>query len=239
MLSMLLAAHDDEGVGLTKDELVGQLSFLIFAGFESSIHAVAFAAYLIAQHPAVAARLHDELSARLGGDAPTVAQLPELTYLDEVVKESLRLLSPVPFLLRTTETPEELGGYELPARTELMLSIYHTHRMPEIFPQPRSFTPERWGRINPSTYEYMPFSVGPHMCAGKALALMEMKILLSMMMQRFRLGLPPRANVGRKMLATLGPSDGMWMRVETQDRNFDRSRSDAQGRLAQMVDVDV
>jgi cytochrome P450 len=238
MLSMLLQAHDDEGASLTKDELVGQLSFLIFAGFESTVHALSFAAYLLAQHPEVSAKLHDEVRSLLRGDAPTVEQLRVLPYLDAVVKESLRLLSPVPFLLRTTEESASLGGFELPPRTELMLSIYHTHRMPDLFADPKRFVPERWERINPGPYEYMPFSVGPHMCAGKALALMEMKVVLAMIIQRFRLELSAGTSVDRHMLATLGPRGGMWMRVRPQDRNFAESRApNAGGHLAEMVDL--
>jgi cytochrome P450 len=237
MLAMLLQAHDDEGVGLTKDELMGHLSFLIFAGFESSIHAVAFAVYLLAQHPDVAAKLHDELSAALGGEPPTVEQCRNLPVLDSVVKESLRLLSPVPFLPRTFELPVEVAGYERPARTELLLSVHHTHRMPEIFPQPNRFVPDRWIGFEPTAYQYMPFGVGPHMCAGWALATMEMKVLLAMFIQRFRLDLPAAPRLDRRMRATLGPKQGMWVRVRDQDRQFTRSRGRVTGHLARMVEL--
>lgn len=236
MLAMLLEARDDDGFGMSEDELVGHLSFLVFAGFESTIHAVAFAAYLVAQHPAVAEKLHDELSS-LGGVPPTMEQLRDMPFLDGVVKESLRLLSPVPFLLRITDETVELGGYELPPRTELMLSIYHTHRMPDLYRDPNRFLPERWESIKPSTYEYMPFSVGPHMCAGWALALMEMKVMLAMFSQKVRLEVPANAEINRRMLATLGPRHGMWLRVQPQDRRFSESRATVSGHIAKMVEL--
>jgi cytochrome P450 len=239
MLSMLIAAQDDEGAPLTNDELMGHLSFLIFAGFESTVHAVAFACYLIAQHPDVAARLDEEATSVLGGAPPRVAEFDALPFLDMVIRESLRLLSPVPFLLRTAEDSLALAGYEVPPKTEVILSIYHTHRMPEIYAEPRRFRPERWETLVPTSYEYMPFSVGPHMCAGRALALMEMKILLAMILQRFRLALPERKRIDRQMLATLGPRGGMPMRVETQDRQFFRSRGDVGGHVRAMVDVNL
>jgi cytochrome P450 len=222
---------------MTEDELVGQLSFLIFAGFESTIHAVAFAAYLVAQHPEVAARLYEEVHGLLKGDAPTVDQLKALPYLDAVTKECLRLLSPVPFLIRTTQEEVELGGYLLPPRTEIMLSIYHTHRMSAIYTDPNRFQPERWASIEPSTYEYLPFSVGPHMCAGWALALMEMKVLLSMFVQRFRLDVRPTDRIDRRVMATMGPRPGMFLNVHRQDKNFAASRAPVVGQLARMVEI--
>jgi cytochrome P450 len=237
MLSMLLAAHDEGGVGLTKDELLGHMSFLIFGGFESTIHAVAFAMYLLAQHPEVAASLHDEVTAVLGGHAPTVEQFAKLPVLDRVVKESLRLLSPVPFLLRTIEEPSEVGDYELPPRTELILSLYHTHRMPETFPQPNRFVPDRWIGFEPTTSQYMPFGVGPHMCAGWSLALMEMKVLLSMFIQRHRFELPKATRLDRHLQATLGPRGGMRMRLRPQDREFAKSPGAISGQLARMVEL--
>ena len=237
MLAMLLDARDENGGGMTEDELVGQLSFLIFAGFESTIHAVAFAADLVAQHPEVAARLYEEVHGLLKGDAPTVDQLKALPYLDAVTKECLRLLSPVPFLIRTTQEEVELGGYLLPPRTEIMLSIYHTHRMSAIYTDPNRFQPERWASIEPSTYEYLPFSVGPHMCAGWALALMEMKVLLSMFVQRFRLDVRPTDRIDRRVMATMGPRPGMFLNVHRQDKNFAASRAPVVGQLARMVEI--
>jgi cytochrome P450 len=237
ILSMLLDARDEDGVGMTQDELIGELAFLVIAGFESSIYAMAFTMYLIAQHPEVAASLHDELTAALRGDAPTLDQLNGLPLLDGVVKESLRLLSPVPFIMRSVEAPVELEGHHLPAGTELVMSFHHLHRMPELYPEPRRFLPERWRTLKPGASEYIPFSVGPHICAGWALAMMELKLLVAMFVQRFRLDLPRGARIDRLQRATLRPMQGMWMRVQPQDRRFRESRTRIRGSLATMIDL--
>ena len=68
----------------------------------------------------------------------------------------------------------------------MFVSIYHTHHVPEIYQDPEAFKPERWETINPSIYEYNPFSAGPRFCIGATFAMMEIKIVLAMLLQRFR-----------------------------------------------------
>ncbi|MBE9126529.1 cytochrome P450 [Coleofasciculus sp. LEGE 07092] len=89
----------------------------------------------------------DELQSVLKGEAPTVEQLQQLPLLDRVVKESLRVLSPVPWNGRVTSQPTELGDYALPTGTEVFVSLYHTHHMSELYPDPEAFNPQRWETI--------------------------------------------------------------------------------------------
>jgi cytochrome P450 len=238
LLSTLIHARDEDGTAMSEDELVGQLYLLFFAGFESSMSALGWTSYLLAQHPQVAAALHDELTGTLRGGAPTLAQLGQLPLLDAVIKESLRLFPPVYILTRTLAEPMELGGYQLPERTEIFLSLYHTHRRPELYDEPLRFRPERWAKITPGSWGYLPFGAGAHTCLGWGLAVMELKIMLALMVQRFRLALPASVRIDRRTLAVMSPKPGVRMRVHRQDRRFTESRATVQGHFPTMVELE-
>lgn len=163
-------------------------------------------------------------------------QLAQLTLLDGVVKESLRLLPPAPLNHRIAAHDTELGGHAIPRGTELLSSVYHTHRMPEVYAHPQRFSPERWERLDPGPYAYSPFGAGPRMCIGASFALMEIKIVLAILLQRFRLSLPPGARVGRAVSITMRPDPGLPMRVALRDRDFAASAGGVRGSLVSMVD---
>jgi cytochrome P450 len=239
VLTMMIQACDEDGAAMTEDELIGEVAHHYEAGWVSTRSAIAWITYMIAQHPKIAADLHDELTSTLRGDAPTVEQLRQLPLLEGVIKESLRLFPPIYMTNRSSIEPVELGDYRLPAQTEVLVSIYHTHRLPDLYTEPRRFRPERWRSIDPGTYGYIPFSVGPRTCPGMALAMMQMKIMMAMIVQRVRLELPRGARIDRTGVGTLVPKQGMWMRVRAQDRRFAESRAKIRGSVASMVDLEA
>ncbi len=236
MLSMLIEARDEGGARLSEDELVGHAGVIFAAGHETSSNALSWTLFLLAQHPRVLSDLCDELSATLHGDAPTFEQLAELPLLDHVVKESLRLFPPAPLNHRITARDAELGAYRIPAGTEVLSSIYHTHRMPELYAEPLSFRPERWQGFDPGPYAYNPFSAGPRMCIGATFAWFEIKIVLAMLLQRFRLELVPNQRIDRYFGITLAPAPRVLMRVLRTDRAFARA-APVFGNVLQMVDL--
>lgn len=237
MLSMLVAARDEDGSVLDEDELVGHTGVIFAAGHETSTNALAWTLLLLATHPDVALDLHDELAGVLRGDPPTVEQLARLPLLEAVVKESMRVLPPVPVHPRVIAADTELGGHFLPARTELFLSIFHMHHDPAVFSEPRRFDPSRWSRMRPSTFEYNPFSAGPRMCIGASFAMMEIKIALAMLLQRFRVELPPRAHVNRRVAITMAPRRGLPMRVRLADRGWRAGPRDLRGDVRELFDL--
>jgi len=181
MLSMLLAARDEDGSALDEDELVGHIGVIFAAGHETSTNALAWTLLLLAEHPDTAADLCDELALVLRGEPPTVADLAKLPLLDAVVKESLRILPPVPLHPRVVAEDHELSGFFLPRRTELMLSIFHMHHDPDVFREPRRFLPSRWSTIKPTTYEYNPFSAGPRVASTPMSSVHALRESLSML----------------------------------------------------------
>ncbi|MGB7445395.1 MAG: cytochrome P450 [Coleofasciculaceae cyanobacterium] len=236
VLSMLIQARDEEsGFGLSEDELLGHTGVLFAAGHETSANALTWTLFLLSQHPQIATDLLDELETVLQGSPPTLEQLSQLPLLERVVKESLRILTPVPWNGRVTSQATEMGGYSLPAGTEVFVSIYHTHHMKELYPEPEEFRPERWETIEPNSYEYNPFSAGPRICIGAAFAKMEIKIVLAMLLQRYRLQFLPQTEVDRFGVIVLKPKNGMPMLVHPQDHQFNQGVGGVRGNVREMV----
>jgi len=236
MLAMLMQACDaDSGARLTNEELLGHVGAIFAAAHETSASALTWTLFLLAQHPQIAADLLDELDRVLHGDAPTVEQLAQLPLLEWVVKESLRVLPPAPWNGRVTSQPTALGGYVLPAGTEVLASIYQTHHMPELYAEPEHFNPRRWETIAPTIFEYNPFSAGPRMCIGATFAMLEIRIVLAMLLQRFRLQCLPQRTVDRSGAIVLSPKGGMPMIIHRQDRRFSQSVGRVRGNVREMV----
>lgn len=237
VLATLIAARDEDGQALSDDELIGQTYTLFAAGHETSSNALAWALFFLDQHPAVLADLHDELAGALRGDAPSLEQLAQLPLLERVVKETLRLMPPASLLVRRSAAPFQLGGFGLPEGALIFLSPFITHRLPELWEAPQRFVPGRWERIEPSLYSYLPFGAGPRMCIGTSFALMEIKLALAMIVQRFRLALPAHARVEPELRLTLRPRNGLPMRIATQDRAF--THTPVSGGIHAIVDLDA
>lgn len=234
MLSMLLEARDEAGASLSEDELVGHAGVIFAAGHETSSNALSWTLFLLAQHPAVLADLCEELTSKLHGDAPTFDQLSELPLLDRVIKESLRIFPPAPLNHRVTARDSSLGEYHIPAGTEVLASIYHTHRLPEIYPDPLVFRPDRWIELDPGPYAFNPFSAGPRMCIGATFALFEIKIVLALLLQRFRFELAPRQVIDRQFTITLAPAPRVLMRLERPGAAYKRP-APVRGNTREMV----
>ncbi len=238
LLSVLIQARDEEnGFQLSEDELLGHAGVLFLAGHETSANALTWTFFLLSQHPQVMADLLDELDAVIQGQPPSLEQLQNLTLLELVIKESMRLLPPVTCNGRVTAKPTKLSGYYLPEGTEIFLSIYQTHHMPELYPDPESFKPSRWETITPNNYEYNPFSAGPRICIGASFAMMEIKIILSMLLQRYRFQFVPQHPIDRSGIFVLSPKYGLPMMVQEQDRQFHQGVGKVQGNIREMVNL--
>ena len=235
VLAALIQARDEDGTGMTDMELLGQTTTLLVAGHETSSNALSWTLFLLAQHPDVYAALVDEIEGTLHGAAPRVEQFRDLPLLERVVKESMRLLPPATLQSRVSTAPFALGRYEFPKGAIVTLSQYLTHRLPELYPDPLKFRPARWERIDPSVYEYMPFGAGPRMCIGASFAMMEIKLVLAMLLQRYRLSLLPGTTVDWQVKITLAPKGALPMQVTAQDRQF--SKTPVRGTIHEMVDL--
>ncbi len=235
VLAMLIAARDEDGRGLSDEELVGQTLMLIAAGHATTAHTMAWVLLMLEQHPRVLADLLDELDKVVQGGVPTLEQLPQLTLLDAVIKETLRLFPPILWLARTSMRSFELGPYSLPAGVRLFFSPAITHRLPEIYAQPDRFLPERWTNFTPGPYEYIPFGGGPRRCIGAEFALMELKLVLPLILQRYRLSIPHGTRLKRGGAFFSAPRPGLPMQINAQDHRF--VKSDLRGEIHRSVDL--
>ncbi len=235
VLNTLVTAFDQQSVPMDYSDLIGQATIMFVASYENVASVLTWAMLLLAQHPHAMSELHDELSGALGDAPPTADQLEHLPYLDAVVKESMRVLPPVPFLVRKVMEPTNLGGFELRKNDRVAVSPYITHHSPEIYSQPRRFLPERWFQIKPDPYEYLPFGAGPRACIGKTFAMREIKVALAMIVKRFRFSVPADTRIDRRVQIMMSPKHGLPMTIHPQDGNFQSSR--LRGNIHEMVDL--
>ena len=216
LLSMLLRAEDEDGEGMSDRQLRDEAMTIILAGHETTAIALSWTWYLLGTHPEAEARLSAELEEVLGGRAPAVEDLPRLRYADAVIKESMRLYPPAWAVGREALSDCEIGGFHVPAGTQLFISQYVVHRDGRFFDGPETFDPDRWldGRTEGlPQYAYFPFGGGPRLCIGSGFAKMEAALLLATVAQRFRLepfsGKPPVPQPS----ITLRPKDGVQARL--------------------------
>ena len=217
LLSMLLAAQDDDGGQMTDQQLRDEAMTLFLAGHETTALTMSWTWYLLAQHPEVEAKLHAELDAVLGGRTPTIADLPALKYADQIIKESMRLYPPAYAMGRQALQSFELGGYRIPAKAQIFFFQYVTHRDPRFFSEPETFKPERWTDEfvkQLPRYAYFPFGGGPRLCIGNSFALMETVLILTTIAQRFRLKLVSNEPIKPIPGITLRPENGVQMILE-------------------------
>lgn len=236
VLATLVHVRDEDQDQLSDDELISHVFALFVAGHETTSNALTWIVFLLNQHPQIAADLLDELDGTLHGDAPMAEQLrsPEtLPLLDGVIKESLRLLPPAIIGLRMAAAPCDLGGYAIPQGANVIYSEFVTHRLPELYSEPDRFKPERWATLERSLYEYLPFGAGPHMCIGAGFATHELKVMLAMLLQRYRLAVLPGATIATNV--SMRPTRGMPVRVFAQDRQF--ARVPVRGMINRLVEV--
>jgi cytochrome P450 len=179
ILTLLLAARDEAGQPMTDRELRDELITLLLAGHETTATALAWALQLVLANPTPLAKVRAEIAAVTSGAAVDASHLARLTYLDAVVKESLRLGPVIPNMARRLRRPLVVGGHEVPARSYVAPCSYLTHLRADLYPEPTRFQPERWLNVKPDPYRFFPFGGGVRRCLGVAFALHEMKVVLA------------------------------------------------------------
>jgi cytochrome P450 len=192
LLSMLLAAQDDDGSGMTDAQLRDEVMTLFLAGHETTALALSWSWYLLATHPEAAKKFHDELDRVLKGRTPTVHDMRNLTYTEMIAKETMRLYPPAYAVGREAIEDTELGGFRVPKGSQVFAFQWATQRDARYFEAPETFEPERWTaecaeRI--PKYAYFPFGGGPRQCIGNYFAMMEVVLLMATIGQRFEFSL--------------------------------------------------
>ncbi len=214
LLEMLLRARDADGNPMSNEQLRDEVMTLFLAGHETTAIALSWGCYLVAQNPEVERKLAEELRTVLGDRVPTPDDFSRLQYTEMVLKETMRLYPAVWGIGRRALENCELGGYRVPAGSNIFILQWRTQRDPRFFPDPERFDPERWredpvrsGKI--PRFAYFPFGGGSRACVGAAFAMMEATLLLAMIHQKYRLEVVPGHPIEIFASVTLRPKYGI------------------------------
>jgi cytochrome P450 len=210
LLSMFMLARDEEtGEQMDDAHLQDEVLTMLLAGHETTATVLSWAWILLEQNPDAERKFHAELDSVLGGRLPTVEDVPKLVYTRRVLDETMRLYPPVYILSRKVVEEDTICGYQILAGSTVDISPYVTHRLPEFWPDPERFEPDRFTPEQVAArprYAYYPFLGGPRQCIGNTFALMEGTLILATLAQRHR----PRMVAGYtpkpEPLITLRPS---------------------------------
>jgi cytochrome P450 len=218
ILSLLVGARGEGGEAFTDREVRDQVMTLMFAGHDTSTSTLTFMMHELGRHPEVIGRLCEEQDRVLSGGVPTIDQLEgEMPYLEMVLDEVLRLYPPAWIGPRRAVREFEFGGYTVPRGAYVNYCSWASHRLPEVFPDPEAFIPERFTRERKAALPrgaYVPFGGGSRICIGKRFGQTEVKLVATMLLQRLRLGALPGRTVTVRQMPTLSPKGGLRMRVE-------------------------
>ncbi|MGF1478599.1 MAG: cytochrome P450 [Cyanophyceae cyanobacterium] len=218
LLGMFLEMYDEEtGERMSEVQVRDEVMTMFLAGHETTASSLSWTFYLIARHPQIEADLRAELRTVLGDRLPSLSDLSQLQLLDRVIKESMRLYPPLPLIARKVETDDVVGDYHFPARMQIIVSSYVTHRHPKYWDNPDRFDPDRFLSVLSASLPrstYIPFSDGAHRCIGDQFALMEMKLVLATILQHFKLSLSLGQKVAMDPNITLRPKDGLPMLLQ-------------------------
>ncbi|HET9889766.1 MAG TPA: cytochrome P450, partial [Mycobacterium sp.] len=217
VLTMLINGRGEEGYALSDNEIRDSVVSLIAAGYETTSGALAWAIYALLSQPGAWDTAAEEVKRVLAGKPPTAADLSALTYLNGVVHETLRLYPPGVISARRVMRDLSFEGHRIRSGRLLIFSPYVTHRLPEIWPEPTRFRPQRWDPASaeyrkPAPHEFIPFSAGLHRCVGAVLATTEMTVMLARLLARTRLRLPAQ-RLRAANLAALRPKPGLTVEV--------------------------
>lgn len=176
----------------TDDDIVNEACTFMLAGQDSVGAATAFCLFLLATHPECQEKCMDELNYIFGNDnrVPTMKDIREMRYLEQCIKETLRLYPSVPLIARRLTEDIRCGKYTVPSGSNVLIFPYATHRLSRIYPNPEHFDPERFSpkqSENRHPYAFIPFSAGPRNCIGYKFAFIEIKTVVSTILREFEL----------------------------------------------------
>jgi cytochrome P450 len=245
VLSILVRSYDEEG-SLSDAELVGQAAVLFGAAHMTTAHSMCWTLLLLAQHPSIMSRLWGELQQEAAQNSSNgspaedahwsdAEAVPTTSLLENVIKESMRLLPASAYSQRINTEPVELGPFRLPRGTGIVFTPLVTHRLTDLYPQPDRFLPDRWTTLRPSPYAYHPFGAGARLCIGGPLAMAIIRTALQKILKRFRLKVVAGAEINAQVQSTmLVPTNGVPMLVHAADGRFESAPTT--GNIHELVD---
>jgi cytochrome P450 len=213
-MSLLIKARDEDGEGLTDIQIRDQVMTLMIAGLSTTASTLSFLVYQLIRHPDVAARVVAEQETCLDGGAPDVGQMmsSELVELEMALDEIVRMYPAVWIGARRATEAFEFEGFTVPANAHVSFSPLASHHLPEVFPEPERFRPERFtpeARAARPKGAYVPFGGGSRTCIGMRFAQLEIRTIATLMLKSFELELPRDFSLKVSPLPMLMPKEGV------------------------------
>lgn len=221
LCTALIQARDpDTGAAFDDEELVAQIASFFLAGHETSASALAWALYLIANDPPVQDRMRAEIAEAIGDRPPVFADLRALPFTRDVLRETLRLYPPIPFVARQAGCPAEFRGDRVPKGASIFISAWFLQRHERIWDAPHRFDPDRWagdaGKAQ-AREAYIPFTTGARSCVGAGFAIQEGVLALAALIRRYRFEPVEGADPEPVAQVTLRAGDGIHLRLAPAD----------------------
>jgi cytochrome P450 len=220
LLGMLMGARDAEtGQQMNDLEVRNEAITFLGAGHETTAMALTWTWYLLSTHPEVQRQVRGEVDQVLAGRRPELADLPQLALTRRVIEESMRMYPPVWALSKEAVADDTIGGFHIPKKSLIILVQYVTHRLPEFWPNPEAFDPDRFlpeAVAARPRFAYFPFGGGPHTCVGAEFAMQEAIVVVAMTLQRYRLDLLGGHPVLPDPIFTLRPKFGVLSTVHAR-----------------------
>jgi retinoid hydroxylase len=214
LLSLLIDATDEEGAALTDSQIRDEVMTLLFAGHDTTTSTIAFMFHELARRPEVVTRLLDEQDSILAGSPPEPSHLmgSGLPYLEMVLDETLRLYPPAWVGPRRSVAPFELHGHTIPGNVFVNYCSWASHHLPDVFPEPESFRPERFAPEAKAALPkgaYIPFGGGSRICIGMRFGQLEVRTIASLILSRFTLSLRDDFRLTIRQMPTISPREGL------------------------------
>jgi len=217
LLGRLLAARDDDGTGMTDDQVRDEVATIFLAGHETTALSLSFTLLLLARHPEVQARAREEVDSVLGDRAATMADVASLPFIDAVLKESMRVYPPVYMFGREALEDVEIAGWVVPRGTQVLTPVWAIHRDARWYDEPEVFRPQRWldglaDRL--PKHAYLPFGGGARVCVGNHFAMLEGVLGLATLLQHLEVSPVEDFELDLLTSVTLRPKHGVSVRLK-------------------------
>lgn len=217
LLAMLMEIQDEEtGERMSNSQIQDEVITIFLAGHETTAVALSWLMLCLDQNPEVEAKLKEEAERVLRGATPRIEHLRELEYTRMVIDETLRLYPPAWVIGRQSIANDEMGGYQVPKRTNCIIPVYYIHRDPLHWENPEQFIPERFNKQNSvgrHKFVYFPFGGGPRLCIGNSFAIMEMQIIVATIVQHVQLRKSKDFTIKKEPLITMRPAPHLRMNL--------------------------
>lgn len=221
LMGLLLATKDEDGTTLSDGELREELITLILAGHETTALTVSYGLMLLGWNPAVVRKAQQELDAAVGDRSPTMGDLPQLPYLEQIMKESLRMYPPAAIIPRQAAAEDVIDGFPIPIGAQVTLPVWAIHHDERFYPRPYHFDPSRWEPEKEKQrprYSFFAFGGGNRVCIGEQFARMEARLILGRVLQRFNVKTLMDSPPPLHLTITLRPTVPIEIELQPRDR---------------------